>query len=495
MRENRSRAWLRASAVAAVTILTLPIPRVEAASLRRTDPAPLPADAVLHTVDGAAAGDWFGWAVCALGDVDGDTVPDFAVGAIQNENLGVRPAPHAPPGYVHVYSGATGARMYALTTRGSKNIDGTDDHFGHAMTSIRDQDGDGARDLVVGAYLHDGGDDDPFSIDENTGGVFVFSGRNGEFLRRLPGARWGDRFGYALATIEDLDGDGERDLIVGVEKADKYAENEGRIDVLSSRTFELLARAYGPGHNAHLGSAVAEVGDVDGDGVPDYAGGAFMFIHDGPGYADPGGDEPFALSENDPYAEAGRASVFSGRTGAELQLWVGDAKRDHLGCALADLRGGAETVLAVGASQSGWAGDFYGPGYVRFFGCRSGARVGELRGEFEGQQFGWTVTNVGDRDGDGHDDLLVGAPDAISVHESIQSDRPGRVYLYSGADRRLLKVIVGASTNDRFGTSAALVGDLDGDGHQEVLIGAPENVIGQTRAGYAVVVSGRYLDS
>ncbi len=456
---------------------------------------PLPPEAVLLTVRGDAAGDWFGWAVLGVGDLDGDAIDDFAVGAIQNENLGERPAPHAPPGYVRVHSGATGRTLHSLAASGSKDIDGTDDHFGAAMTSIEDLDGDGVREIVVGAYLHDGGDPDPFSIDENTGGAFVFSGATGVLLRRLPGARWGDRFGYALATIADLDGDGTRDLIVGVEKADARAENEGRIDVLSSRTFELLARAHGPGHNAHLGCAVAETGDVDGDGVADYAGGAFMYIHDGPAWDDPGGDEPFALTEADPYAEAGRASVYSGRTGAELHTWLGDGARDHLGAALAVLTGGDDVALAIGAPESGWMGDFSGPGYVRVVSCRDGATRGDLRGAYEGQQFGWSVTNVGDRDGDGHDDLLVGAPDAISVHETIESDRPGRVLLYSGRDLRLLKVVVGPAVNDRFGTSAALLGDLDGDGRREVLIGAPENVIGQTRPGFAVVVSGSFLDS
>jgi len=480
----------------ATLALSMPGSDLAARPARPMDPTPLSEDAILLTVTGDAPGDWFGWAVGALGDVNGDAVPDFAVGAIQNENLGVRPAPHAPPGYVHVFSGASGTKLYALASYDSKNIDGTDDHFGSSITSMVDLDGDGAREIVVGAYLHDGGGPDPFSIDENTGGVFIFSGATGAPLRRLPGARWGDRYGYALATIADMDGDGERDLIVSIEKADKVADNEGRIDVLSSASFELLARAYGPGHNAHLGCAVAEVGDVDHDGTPDYAGGAFMYIHDGPAWLDPGGDEePFALTESDPHVEVGRASIFSGRTGDELHRWVGDAKRDHLGCALATLYGADDPVLAVGANQSGWSGDFYGTGFVRLFSCGDGSRVGELHGEIEGQQFGWWITNVGDRDGDGHDDLLVGAPDAISVHESVQSDRAGRVYLYSGRDRRLLKIVVGQSVNDRFGTSAVLLGDLDGDGSDEVLIGAPENVIGQTRPGYAVVVRGSFLDS
>jgi len=132
--------------------------------------------------------------VTALGDVTGDSIPDFAVGAHQNKNWG-----HGEPGYVRVYSGSNGEELYTLLSSGSQNIDGEDDHFGASLTSIDDLDADGAREVVVGSYLYD-------ASDENTGAVFLFSGATGEPLKLLPGRLWGDRFGWAVSTMPDMDG-------------------------------------------------------------------------------------------------------------------------------------------------------------------------------------------------------------------------------------------------------------------------------------------------
>ncbi len=440
-------------------------------------PERLPESAVLLRVTGDAPGDWFGYSVAGLGDVDGDGVPDFAVGAHQNENFGHRPAPDAAPGYVRVYSGAGGEELYTLHSTDSANIDGSDDHFGYSLTSVEDLDGDGVREVFVGAYLYDAGDDDPESVDENTGGAFLFSGATGELLKILPGVNWGDRFGYVVETIPDLDGDGLEDLLIGVEKADVEIENQGSIQILSSADYTELVRTDGPGYNAHLGCAVTALGDVDGDGRPDFAGGAFLD----------------SLADK---SEEGAAEVFSGATGEKLFAWRGDAPNDNLGYSIAglgDVDGDGFDELAVGARQSGWVGEFHGPGYVRVFSTATGAIHHEQRGDALGDQFGWSLARVDDRDGDGRSDYLVGAPAAISVNRKTLPDRPGRLHLVSGATGLRLKTVEGLAINDQFGCEATEIGDLDGDGLAEILVGAPQNVLGQTQPGYAVVIAGSYF--
>ncbi len=434
--------------------------------------------AILQHVVGEANGDWFGNSVCGMGDVNGDGVPDFAVGAHQNENWGHRPAPNAEPGYINVYSGADGSLLRKLLSEGSKNIDGTDDHLGWTMISIQDQDGDGVRELAAGAYLFDADDGIDATVDENTGGVFLFSGRTGKILKTLGGVLWGDRFGYSLSSFEDRNGDGREELLIGVEKTDGRYENEGSLQVFAMASFERLVVATGPGLEAHMGCSVSRIGDVDGDGTPDLAGGAFM--HSVGGAAG---------------REVGWAGLYSGKDGSLLRSWTGE-QQDHLGylvTSLGDLNGDGVSELAVGANQSGWISDFKGPGYVRVYSCKDGALLYQLDGEELGDQFSWGMAATSDFDGDGARELLVGAPAAISVSRETMTGRAGKLYLFSGRTGRRLGACRGLQADDQFGASVAEIGDINGDGVSDVLVGAPENVIGQTRPGYAVVISGAFL--
>lgn len=445
------------------------------------DAAPrLSEDEILYHFEGDAPGDWFGWAAAALDDLDGDGTPDFAVGAHQNESFGARPAPTAPPGYVVVYSGATGAELYRLQSSGSLPADGSDDHFGYSLTSTVDMDADGVDDIAVGAYLYDSADDDPESVDENTGGVQIFSGRTGALLQTLDGFAWGDRFGFHVTTLPDMDADGKRDLLISAQKAESGPENAGCLQAWSSSTLEMLGCVYGPGEEGHLGTSGTGVGDLDGDGTPEIAGGAFKYCQ--PGEAQ---------------FEIGAAAVFHGRTGEVLFAWQGRERLDSFGYSmarLADVDGNGRDELLVGAPQSDWLGHYEGAGYVRVLSCAGGETLALLRGRRTGDQFGWSVAAVGDRDGDGIDDFAVGAPASIAVVREGTLERRGTLYLFSGATRELLLAREGLAVDDQFAQSITLLGDLDGDGSREVLVGAPQNVPGQTLPGYAVVVRGRSLD-
>jgi len=457
------------------------VPLPEPIDVGGHEPVPLADDWVLFQVRGLEPGDYFGYSAAALGDVNGDDVGDFAVGAHQNENDMPRPAPLAGAGYVRVFSGADGSELYTLRPSGGAKIDGADDHFGHACAALGDLDGDGASEIAVGAYLFDAADDDPDSVDENTGVVFVFSGRTGELVHRLGGLEWGDRLGYALCSLPDRDGDGRPELVAGVQKTEtrEGVINAGCVQVVSTATWEPLQRTDGPGWEAHFGTRLITIDDVDGDGVREIVASASMYA---------------AREDVDP--ERGAAALISGATGKLLLAFEGAGPLDHLGFSLAglgDLDGDGREDVALGANQSGWISDFSGPGYVRMHSTADGRALAVLRGEQDGDQFGWTLVNVGDRDGDGHAELLVGAPRALKTR-GPDLGRRGRLYLISGADFRVLRVLSGLAVDDQFGVSAALLDDLDGDGRREVLVGATENVDGQSRPGYAVVLSGRALE-
>jgi len=441
----------------------------------------LPEDAILLRLNGTAPGDYFGWSVAGLGDVNDDGVPDVAVGAHQLINAGERPNMNAPAGYVRAFSGADGSVLYTLQSKGSLNIDSSDDMFGVSIAALDDIDADGHADIAVGSFLYDYEDADQSEVDENTGAVFIFSGATGEQVALMGGERWGDRFGFCLDSIPDMDGDGLADLLVGVEKAetDRGVKNAGRVEIYSSATFERLVAANGPGWESRMGHSAIAMGDMDGDGIGDFASGAYMFG-----------------AREDQGPQRGAVGIISGRTGEILHGWEGAQMTDNLGKALAslgDLDGDGRNEIALGATQSGLEGEhtgqYFGPGYVRIHSSVDGRLLDVLLGETLGDQFGWTLANIGDRNGDGADDLLVGAPASMTFLDK-KLDRRGRIYLFSGADRSLLKAFEGLELNDQFGAAAASIGDLDGDGLDEVLVGAPQNVSQQTEAGYAIIISG-----
>lgn len=441
------------------------------------DPRRIPRESILYRVDGDGPGDYFGFSVAGLGDVDGDGLDDFAVGAHQVRNDDPRPAPLAPAGYVRVFSGADGSELYTVRPIGSLKIDGADDRFGWSIAALGDVSGDRISDLLVGAWLYDADDADPDSNDENTGGVFVFSGATGETLLRIGGESWGDRLGYSLDVIADRDGDGKPDLLLAVEKGETSADviNAGRLQVVSSATREVLVVANGPGFEAHLGSSCTALGDVNGDGVRDFAGGAFMF----------GGQDASSY-------ERGAAGIFSGRNGEVLLGWTGRSPLDRLGfsiCALGDVNGDGIDDVATGAIQSGWHGDYAGPGYVAIHSGADANPLAVLEGAALGAQFGWMVESVGDRNGDGVAELLVGAPAAFTAWDE-KLGRRGVVHLFSGDDWKEMATFEGLEVDDQFGASAVSLGDLNGDGIGEILIGAPQNVRAQAAPGYALVVSG-----
>lgn len=452
-----------------------------AVSVASTTLETLPGDAVLYRIEGDLSGDYFGWSVEGLGDVDGDGVPDFAVGAHQLINLGERPNWDAPPGYVRIVSGKDGQTLHTLRPTGSLKVDNPDDMFGCSLTALGDIDGDGAGDLAVGSFLYDYEDADTSEIDENTGAVFLISGATGDRIALLGGERWGDRYGYTLDRIGDRDGDGKDDLLIGVEKGEPKGavKNAGRVDILSSATHELLGTANGPGWEARMGHSLSVLGDVDGDGVDDFASGAYMF-----GAMEKAGQQ------------RGAVGAFSGASGELLIAFEGAATVDNLGSSLATLHGSDAPLLAMGATQAGleaeFTGQYFGPGYVRIHSIKDGGLRGVIVGEGVGDQFGWSLLNVGDRNDDGVDDLLVGAPASMTFLDE-KLDRHGRIYLVSGADGAPLRAYRGQELNDQFGASLALLGDVDGDGISDVAVGAPRNVAGQTAAGYVLVISGRVL--
>lgn len=202
------------------------------------------------------------------------------------------------------------------------------------------------------------------------------------------------------------------------------------------------------------GWAVADLADIDGDGVTDAISGA-----------------PFN-AENGP--RTGRVEVRSGATGAVLFEFVGDSAEDMYGYSVADAGDvdgdGVNDIATGGPRADGFLGQ------VVVWSGATGQQILKVQSPPSSLFLGAAVSGAGDVNGDGHADVLGGAP------FSGQGFLHGEAYVFSGADGSILRTYT-SEPNAGFGWGAALTGDVDGDGVGEHIIGAPG-------LGYAEVYSG-----
>ena len=210
--------------------------------------------ALIYSLAGDSSGDHFGWSVAGLPDVDNDQLPDFAVSAVDDDNQA------ASAGTVRVFSGATGLALYTLEGTRLNEL------FGSALAGMPDIDGDGLGELIVGA---------PFANTLNpteAGEVFVYSGATGALIHTLSGVAPGDAFGSAACPAGDVDGDGVEDLIAGAPQP--VSGKRGWARVYSGLDGSVLLDWGGDSQGDRFGSAVTSAGDLNGDGRAELAVGA-----------------------------------------------------------------------------------------------------------------------------------------------------------------------------------------------------------------------------
>jgi hypothetical protein len=255
--------------------------------------------------------------------------------------------------------------------------------FGSALAPLGDFDGDGLGDIVVGSEL-DGGRGSAWILFLNADGTVKAAQRIGSLSGGFGGTLdAGDAFGCSAAFLGDLDGDGIGDLAVGAEGDDDGGADQGAVWILflaADGTVRSHAKiSEGSGLSGLLdpldrfGGSVGGLGDVDGDGIPDLAVGAYL---DDDGGLDQGAVWILLLTANGGVRQA--LKIGEGQAGFGGQL----NKDDRFGASVAgtDLDGDGVLDLLVGAPRDGDMGLAAGTLWGLFLeGARMGFESGSAR--------------------------------------------------------------------------------------------------------------------
>jgi hypothetical protein len=317
-------------------------------------------------------GEWmaglFGHWVMPVPDLSGDGLADVVIAAPQARVDG------RARGILVARSPKTGEELWKRAETESENL-------GWDLTLAGDQDGDGRTDLFVGAPS------------EKSGRVYLLSGKDGTVLRTYAPGEEGGSFGWYVARLDDLDGDGHADLAVGGPSAvNTDGARVGGAWVVSSGTGKELHHWKGTDPRGGFGGVVAAVADLDGDGKGEIA------------VAAPG-------TEDQTRTLPGELRIYSSRTGKELRHWSGSQPGELFGRMIVgagDLDGDGVEDIAISAP---WhrreAADRVGR--VELRSGRSGVVLAELFGDEADCWFGWHIRRAPDPDGRGRPALLIGS--------------------------------------------------------------------------------------
>ena len=418
----------------------------------------------------------FGHAVSTAGDVNGDGYSDVAV--IEPGWLG--------PDRLFIYHGSAAgigalpATTLILPTEGTQGVDIW------TLACAGDVDNDGYSDLVIGRPWYS-------TVNNQVGRAYVYhgspSGLEATPRRTLTGSRYDARFGCAVASAGNVNGDLYSDIVIGEPGWQNGQPYEGRVAVYHGSATGIGASpswSYESDHEgAEVGLAVSWAGDVNGDGYGDIIAG-----------------EPYYEEDGWNPTRQGRALCFhgsaSGLAASPARTWVGIDNDEIFGYSMSgagDVNGDGYADVIIGSpginvSYRGAASVFLGSptGLPASAAWRVAAPI------LFSEVYGHVVCTAGDVNGDGYSDVIVGDPKFNAGPILSPVVDAGRAFLYLGSPDGLSTTMLntrdGPQDHARFGWSVASAGDVNGDGYGDVIIGAPLYDAGQTDEGRAFLYLG-----
>ncbi|MBN2550499.1 MAG: FG-GAP repeat protein [Anaerolineales bacterium] len=486
----------------------------------RSNPYYTPESANWYT-DGGVNQSGYGSSTATAGDTNGDGFSDVIIGAFGYTSS------YTQEGCAFVYLG--GPDNLSISADWSRQAAAEAESFGYSVASAGDVNGDGYADIIIGSPSYDGGY-------EEQGAIYVWHG-SASGLSAEP--NWSATSGQAYAslgvsvdTAGDINGDGYDDIIAGAPHYSNPTVGEGMAFVWLGGVSGLGPtgnpanadwKAESNQSNAQLGSAVADAGDINGDGYADIAVGVHYYTNDqiseGLALVWFGGPDGLGVDGNPSNAHDSYELNYEYYRLGESIAGAGDINRDGY----SDLIIGGTGVVVVlygspeGLGSTNWivfdvnahigasvdtAGDINGDGYsdviigapwysglgvtnegAAYAYCGSSSGLGlshcwENYGGLENAQYGFSVATAGDVNGDGYADILVGAWKYTAMETE---EGNARLYYGSasgptscgGTDCTADWWFESDSTYARLGTSVASAGDVNGDGYADVLLGAP----------------------
>ncbi|MCZ6596042.1 MAG: FG-GAP-like repeat-containing protein [Planctomycetota bacterium] len=395
---------------------------------------------------GQAAKNLAGASVNAAGDVDQDGFFDYVVGS---PGMGIE-----SPGRARVYSGVSGRLIFEIAGDGQNTF-----RLGQRVAPAWDTNADGHDDLIV--------------VSDNM--LAIHSGLDGELLWRI--VSFEPQMGFAEAIgVGDINGDRYEDVLVGVSQLEVNvdldlitldSEGPGYATLYSGIDGSVLMSFTGDQHGDGFGGTVALTGDLDGNGIRDFAIGCY--------------------NAEFPAAGAGYLRAYSGVDGSVMwQLQNAEEGFGYVADTMGDVDGDGLPDLVVGAPQLGW---------VHFVRGADGTIIRTSRAHDPKDDFGTAVSGIGDVDGDGVPDALVGAPQPTQQtmfgYEILAG--PGYAQILSGQTADAIATFYGLATGDEFGRSLRGLGDANGDGRPDLIVGAAQNAKTGINAGMSRVLSANAL--
>jgi hypothetical protein len=435
-------------------------------------------------ITGEGARDQIGNAIAPAGDVDGDGQADLLIDArfsdLGGANAGAVYLLRGP-----IPEGEIGLESAATVVTGEAE----EDQLGSAILGAIDLNGDGIPDMVLTSV-------NSAASGLISGTAYIILGPVEGVLSvadadaRIVGTSLGMQLGYAVEAISDQDGDGLPDLALG---APLFGGSAGLVAIVSGAvtgSVDLdevtLSSMTGATAFDSLGASIGAV-DWDGDGITELLIGA-------PDYTSLEGIQPGAVfGAAVPLPSAPEDADWS-VTGPEDQSRFG-----HTIMVAGDLDGDGLTDVIIGASGTDEAGTNAGAAYL-FLGPLTGNITASeadtvFLGAAEEDRLGNVMTSAGDIDGDGIPDLAMGAP--THSPDSTLTSQAGLIMIFSGDLRGVIEGatdaeawIEGEAAGDEAGSSLTTLGDTDGDGINDLLIGSPYQDTAGANAGTVFVLTG-----